>query len=239
MSDRFLTRAVLACLLGLVGMSLGCNKSPTGPTPPAGSVSTVPAVSVTGISPAGGLSGGTVRIAGFGFLQGVTVTLDGLPATVTGVTSTAITATTPIHANGTVDVVVTNPGGQSGTLTGGYTFQTFEEFSVTASPSLITSGGKLTMSWVAPRGQGCNGGGDWVALYRVGDPDITGAANGHSDLWFDHLCGATSGTRTLSAPSQPGQYEFRYMVGDNAVARSNPVTVSASASSLIAGGSRP
>src|SRR6266487_5124296 len=93
MSNRFLTRAVLACLLSLAGMSLGCNKSPTGPTPPAGPESTAPAVSVTGISPAGGLSGGTVRIAGFGFLQGVTVTLDGLPATVTGVTSTAITAT--------------------------------------------------------------------------------------------------------------------------------------------------
>ena len=85
------------------------------------------------------------------------------------------------------------------------------------------------MSWVAPSGQGCNGGGDWVAIYRVGDPDITGATNGHSDLWFDHLCGATSGTRTLSAPAQPGQYEFRYMVGATAVARSNPVTVSASA----------
>ena len=89
------------------------------------------------------------------------------------------------------------------------------------------------MSWVAPRGQGCNGGGDWVAIYRVGDPDITGAANGHSDLWFDHLCGATSGTRALSAPAQPGQYEFRYMVGDSAVVRSNPVTVSVSASPLI------
>ena len=57
--------------------------------------------------------------------------------------------------------------------------------------------------------------------------------NGHSDLWFEHLCGATSGTSTLSAPPQPGQYEFRYMVGDTAVARSGPVTVSASASPLV------
>jgi hypothetical protein len=64
----------------------------------------------------------------------------------------------------------------------------------------------------------------------VGDPDITGAANGHSDLWFTHVCGATSGTSTLSAPRQPGEYEFRFMFGDTAVARSSPVTVSASAS---------
>jgi hypothetical protein len=102
--------------------------------------------------------------------------------------------------------------------------------SLTASPSLVTSGDQLTMSWVAPSGRGCIGGGDWVALYRVGDPDITGAANGHSDLWFLHLCGATSGTSTLNAPPEPGQYEFRYMVGETSVARSSPVTVSASAS---------
>ena len=83
------------------------------------------------------------------------------------------------------------------------------------------------MSWVGPGGRGCVGGGDWVALYKVGDPDDTGAANGHSDLWYDHLCGATSGTRTLSAPPQPGQYEFRYLIGGTgSVARSNPVTVS-------------
>ena len=110
---------------------------------------------------------------------------------------------------------------------------TLEGISLTASPSLVTSGDQLTMNWVAPSGRGCNGGGDWVALFKVGDPDNTGAANGHSDLWFEHLCGATSGTSTLSAPPQPGQYEFRYMVGSTAVARSGPVTVSASASPLV------
>jgi hypothetical protein len=129
-----------------------------------------------------------------------------------------------------VDIVVTNPGGQSATLTGGYTFEVIV-FSLTASPSLVTSGGPLTVNWVAPSGQGCNGGGDWIAIFRVGDPDFTGAANGHSDLWYEHLCGATSGTWTLKAPTQPGQYEFRYMVGGTSVAHSSPITVSASSSS--------
>jgi hypothetical protein len=110
---------------------------------------------------------------------------------------------------------------------------TAEGISLTASPSLVTSGDQLTMSWVAPSGRGCSGGGDWVALFRIGDPDNTGAANGHSDLWFVHLCGATSGTSTLSAPAQPGQFEFRYMIGDASVARSNSVTVSASPSPLV------
>ena len=102
---------------------------------------------------------------------------------------------------------------------------TLTGFSVTASPSFVTPGGQLSMSWVAPSGQGCSGGGDWVAIFRVGDSDITGAANGHSDLWFTHTCGAISGTSMLSAPIDPGQYEFRYMIGDIAVARSGPVTV--------------
>ena len=84
------------------------------------------------------------------------------------------------------------------------------------------------VTWVGPSGRGCIGGGDWIALFKVGDPDITGAANGHSDIWFDHLCGLTSGTFKLRAPPQPGQYEFRYMVGDTSIARSNGVMVSTS-----------
>jgi len=162
------------------------------------------------------------------------VTLDGVTAVVRNVnpSGTRIVATTPVHAAGTVDVVVTNPDGQSGTLTGGYTFMPIEVFSLaslTASPSPVTSGGRLTVSLVAaPSGRGSNGGGDWVALFRVGDPDIPTAGNGHSDLWYDHLCGATSATYTLIAPAQAGQYEFRYMVWDFVIARS-PVTVSSPA----------
>ena len=85
--------------------------------------------------------------------------------------------------------------------------------------------------WLIVAAVGLSGGGDWIALYRVEDSDLTTATNGHSDLWYDHLCGGTSGTLALTAPAQPGQYDFRYLVGgrDVAVARSTPVTVSASA----------
>jgi hypothetical protein len=179
------------------------------------------------------MTGEEVWVAGTGFLPGATLTLDGVTAVVRSVnpSGTRIVATTPVHEAGTVDVVVTNPDGPSVTLTGGYTFVPALEVFLTASPNLVTSGSKLTMSWVAPSGRGCNGGGDYIALYMVGDPDNTGAANGHSDLWYEHLCGATSGTFTLSAPPQPGQYEFRYLVGNiGGVARSNAVTVSASPS---------
>ncbi len=40
--------------------------------------------------------------------------------------------------------------------------------------------------------------------------------------WFMELGCDASGTSTLSAPTQPGQYEFRYMVRGAAVARKQP-----------------
>ena len=58
-----------------------------------------------------------MTITGTGFLAGATVTLGGTAATnVTVVNSTTITATTPAHAAGAVNVVVRNTDGQSGTL---------------------------------------------------------------------------------------------------------------------------
>ncbi|HMC63279.1 MAG TPA: galactose oxidase-like domain-containing protein, partial [Candidatus Solibacter sp.] len=84
-----------------------------------------PAPTVTGIVPASGTAnGGTpVTISGTGFLSGATVKLGGTAATnVTVASSTTITATTAAHAAGAVAVVVTNTDGQSGTLSGGYTY---------------------------------------------------------------------------------------------------------------------
>jgi FKBP-type peptidyl-prolyl cis-trans isomerase FkpA len=82
---------------------------------------------VTAVVPASGTTaGGTgVTITGTAFASGATVTFGGTAATnVTLVNSTSITATTPIHAAGAVDVVVTNPGGLTSTLTNGYTYVT-------------------------------------------------------------------------------------------------------------------
>ena len=84
-----------------------------------------PAPNPTGISPASGTTGGgtPVTITGTGFAAGATVKFGGTSATgVTVGSSTSITATTPAHAAGTVDVVVTNTDSQSGTLSGGYTY---------------------------------------------------------------------------------------------------------------------
>ena len=84
-----------------------------------------PAPTVSAISPtSGSANGGTaVTITGTGFLGGATVKLGGSSATgVTVVSSTSITATTPAHSSGSVNVVVTNSDSQSGTLTNGYSY---------------------------------------------------------------------------------------------------------------------
>jgi hypothetical protein len=85
----------------------------------------VAAPAVTSISPnAGSPNGGTgLTITGANFLSGATVSFGGAAATgVTVSSNTSINATTPAHAAGAVDVVVTNPDGQIGTLTGGYVY---------------------------------------------------------------------------------------------------------------------
>ena len=101
-----------AWVMQMVAFRGSLQTSPSPPTP-------------TAISPTSGTtSGGTpVTISGTNFVSGATVTFGGTAATsVVVVSSTTITATTPAHAAGVVNVVVTNSNGQSGTLTNGYTY---------------------------------------------------------------------------------------------------------------------
>ncbi len=72
----------------------------------------------------GAISGGTaVTIAGSGFQVGGAVTFGGTPATnVVRVSSTTITAKTPAHASGAVNVVVTNPDTLTATRNAVFTY---------------------------------------------------------------------------------------------------------------------
>jgi hypothetical protein len=87
----------------------------------------VPAPRVTSIDPtAGPAAGGTdLTIIGFDFQRGATVTLGGIPAEAVNVAdSSTITATAPASdVDYPVDVVVTNPDGQSGTLDNAFVFE--------------------------------------------------------------------------------------------------------------------
>jgi hypothetical protein len=77
------------------------------------------------VTPSSGLNlGGTVvDLAGMNFRNGATVTFDGIPATgITVVSGSHITCTTPAHAVGAVDVIVTNPSAQTSTLVNGFSY---------------------------------------------------------------------------------------------------------------------
>jgi len=139
---------------------------PTGSfTLPAGFTYTAPAApTVTGVTPAtGSEAGGTpVTIAGTGLTGATAVTFGGVPATsVTPVSDTSVTAVTPAHAPGPVDVVVTTPGGD-GTLPGGFTY---------------TAGTAPTVTSVAPN-TGPETGGTAVTITGTGLTGATGVTFG-------------------------------------------------------------
>jgi len=99
-------------------------------------VQPTPTPTVTSISPSSGPSiGGTpITVAGSNFATGASLTMGGVAAlNVTVIDSTLITATTPPHASGTTDIVVST-GGRSAMLPGAYTFMKVEN-----TPPVISS----------------------------------------------------------------------------------------------------
>ena len=81
-------------------------------------------VALTGMSPTrGGLKGGNLgRITGGNFQKGAVVTVGNVKATDVIVMPALINFTIPPGTIGAVDVIVTNPNGQQGTLSNAYTY---------------------------------------------------------------------------------------------------------------------
>ena len=101
--------AVLALLTSACGQD-----SPTRPTfaTPSGPLSVASVVPTTGLVDVAS----NVVITGTGFQSGATVTFGGVPGKTTVLTSTTITMQAPARSEGAVDIIVSNPGGQSVTL---------------------------------------------------------------------------------------------------------------------------
>ena len=116
MSAPILVSRFTAVLLAVAAITLGCEGPPSRPTPGV--------VTVTSISPSFGSPAGAtgVTISGTGFEPGAGVTFNGVAATVVVLSPVTLTATTPAHAAGRVDVVVNNPSGTSATLRGGFAY---------------------------------------------------------------------------------------------------------------------
>ena len=117
MRSSSLARVVMVTLGVSVVITLGCGKSPSGPTPPP-----QPSFSVRSISPNDGSSAAptVATIAGTGFQSGATVTVDGSRVDATVLSATAISVTMPAHAAGEVNVIVINPLSQAQAVPGGF-----------------------------------------------------------------------------------------------------------------------
>lgn len=81
------------------------------PVTAAGGITYVPAPTVTSLDITEGTAGTEVVITGTGFITGTTVTFGGTAASAIVTNSTTLTVSVPAHAEGIVDVVVTNTGG--------------------------------------------------------------------------------------------------------------------------------
>jgi len=117
MRSRSLARVVIASLGVAVVITLGCGKSPGGPSEQT-------SFSVRSISPTDGSIAATVaRIAGTGFQSGATVTVDGSRVDATVLSATTISLAMPAHAAGKVNVTVTNqPSQEQASVPGGYRY---------------------------------------------------------------------------------------------------------------------
>ena len=179
-----------------------------------------PPPTVTSISPTSGLTaGGTaVTITGTNFATGATVTFGATAATnVVVVSATQITATTPAGSAGAVTVTVT-VGGQSGSLTNGYTYVTVTMISFVQGNSATpqTSDTSVTVTYTAAQTAG------HLNVVVVGWNDSTAtvtAVTDHSGNTYTRAVGPTvqSGVATQSI------YYAKNIVG--AAAGVNIVTV--------------
>ena len=108
-----------------------------------------PAPVISSITPnSGPPAGGTgVTIAGSRFTAGASVSFGGVAATnVNVVDSSTITLTTPAHSEAAVDVVVTNPDGQTFTMPQAFTFIGMHVVSVSPDSGSTSGGTNVTIS---------------------------------------------------------------------------------------------
>lgn len=101
-----------------------CQFSVSNTSPAAITISSVRSPNLTAVTPATGTASGNagVTLTGTHFSGTLAVTFGGIAATSVNVVSdTMLTAVTPPHAMGAVDVVITTPQGSS-TLNNGYTY---------------------------------------------------------------------------------------------------------------------
>lgn len=175
------------------------------------------APTVTAVSPTSGPSGGgtALTITGTGFSSGATVQLGGAAASsVNVISSTSITAVAPSHVAGTVNVAVTNTDGQSGTLSGAYTYTSVKAISfvqANSAPSTLQAwNSSVTVSYLQVQQAGD------LNIVAVGWGDTTSAVSSVTDSQGNVYVRAIGPTKT-SGLQQVIYYSRNIAGGSNQV----------------------
>jgi hypothetical protein len=102
--------------------------------------------------------------------------------------------------------------------------------SLTASPSSVSAGGTVTVSWSGVTNPTNT---DWIGVYVPGAANTTNGGSGQ-DWIYDDSCTQAAGTSALSSgscsftmPTTSGTYELRLLSnnGYTSIATSNQITV--------------
>ena len=142
----------------------------------------------------GSTSGGqSVTINGTNLSNATSVTIGGSPAPITGNTSTSITVTTPAHAAGAVNVVVTTPGGTV-TSTNGYTYTLVTLMAPAGVVASAVNTSQIDITWNAVAG---------ATGYEI---DRKAAGGDFIQI------GTTTTLTTFSDTSRPADTSFLYRV---------------------------
>ena len=140
-------------------------------------INAFPIINVSAVTPnAGAVGGGTsVTISGSNFQSGAAITFDGISATdIVFTNSTTLTAKTPAHAAGMVDVMVTNPDMTSDTLVSGFTYTSLPVVTLTASPLTIFTDESVIINWSTENATACTASGAWSGAKAIsGNETIT------------------------------------------------------------------
>jgi hypothetical protein len=163
----------------------------------------IPAPTITSIVPnSGPVAGGTTVVITGTDLTGGTVTFGGTAATCTVDSATQITCTTPAHAPGAVDVVVTTPGGTA-TSTGGFTYVPLPTVAgISPRLGVVAGGTSVTITGTGFTGATFTFGGVAASCTVTSDTSATcatpaGAAGGAVDVVATTPVG---GTGTTTSP---------------------------------------
>ena len=170
--------------------------------------------SVKSIGPSSGVAYDYVTIAGAGFVPGTRVLFDGEDVVINRSPS-LISALVLPRPPGPIDVTVIAPDGRTVALPGAFTYQ---DVKLTVNTPTVDRGGRLTVSWNCPCSHfGMDDNGDLLRLYRIDGSD--------AHVVWDSAVWSPTGTLTLTAPTVPGHYEFRYIVWQGHPIATVPVTV--------------